>query len=287
MHGRRVRQTSARETRQTPQPRTRQLAHARLATEDVRHEAVVLALMELVPVGRHHARRVLSPVLQRQQALVQLSIGGAALLVDADDAARARRAVPAGRRRALVAWEVKPSIWRLDRRRRSSSRLSINGLQYVRRGITGHVWTCFEREEPLTILRSDSAPAGRARPPSAQAGGRRLRPGSWHRPGMSETTKTSCAGSCYHGHGPHAAPARAAARRAGMHAAGCGAVWRCRPAAAERHTADALTAFYAICGPAQNAAYTVQCAVMPMGWHHSKFKRAQVDSIADGERLSA
>lgn len=36
----------------------------------------------------------LAAVLQREQALVQLRVGGTALPVDADDAARARRAMP-------------------------------------------------------------------------------------------------------------------------------------------------------------------------------------------------
>ena len=62
----------------------------RLLVEDVRHEAVVLTLLETGAVEGDHARAVLTAVLEHQQSLVEL--GGDLSLVaeDADDAAHAR-----------------------------------------------------------------------------------------------------------------------------------------------------------------------------------------------------
>mmetsp|Transcript_9878 Transcript_9878/g.35202 ORF Transcript_9878/g.35202 Transcript_9878/m.35202 type:complete len:587 (-) Transcript_9878:80-1840(-) len=100
-----------------------QLVHHRLAVEDVLDEAVVLLLHKVIPVGGHHARRVLAPVLKHEEALVQLERRGALCLEDPDDPALASDVAPRYADNALMrspgaAEPDRSAVWRRDGRRR-------------------------------------------------------------------------------------------------------------------------------------------------------------------------
>ena len=90
---------------------THELVEGLLRGEDVLDKPVGLELEKLLVVGGHDAGRVLPPMLQHQQALVDLRVGGALLLVHANDAAHARRhpARGAAVRRPLSTWRSRCS----------------------------------------------------------------------------------------------------------------------------------------------------------------------------------
>jgi len=104
-----------------PCPRTNHGIHKGLAGEHVLDQPVLLVLFKLLPVGSHHACRVLPPVLQHQQPLVQLRIHGAFTLVNTNYAAHAWGG-PAGGQAAR-------HLGRQDRRKGRKGVLSKSGAR--------------------------------------------------------------------------------------------------------------------------------------------------------------
>lgn len=66
------------------------LGHDSLPSKDILHKSILLVFFELDPVSGHHACRVLTPVLEHEEALVELHVDGSIVLEDANDSAHLR-----------------------------------------------------------------------------------------------------------------------------------------------------------------------------------------------------